>query len=78
MSQVEVKVEKILKGSLDSILSPPPSVKIMGGKICLRCKGETLLGVVNKLLKTKTPSNVSPLHLNIPAGNLRSMGHLAP
>ena len=32
-------VEKILKGSLDSILSPSPSVKIqiMGGKICLRC-----------------------------------------
>ena len=63
------KVEKILKGSLDSILSPSPSVKIqiMGSKICLRCKGETLLGVVNKLLKTKilltTTSNVSPLHL---------------
>ena len=33
------KVEKILKGSLDSILSSSPSVKIkiMGGKICLRC-----------------------------------------
>ena len=33
------KVEKILKGSLDSILSPSPLVKIqiMGGKICLRC-----------------------------------------
>ena len=49
------KVEKILKGSLDSILSPSPSVKIqiLGGKVCLRCKGKTLLGVVNKLLKTK-------------------------
>jgi ABC-type uncharacterized transport system permease subunit len=64
-----VKVEKILKGSLDSILSPPPSVKIqiVGGKICLRCKIETLLGVVNKLLKTKslltTPSNVLPFCL---------------
>ena len=46
------KVEKILKGSLDSIPSPSPSVKIqiMGGKVCLRCKGKTLLGVVNKLL----------------------------
>ena len=22
----------------------------MGGKVCLRCKGKTLLGVVNKLL----------------------------
>ena len=42
------KVEKNLKGSLDLIQSPLPSVKIqiMGGKICLRCKGKTLLGVV--------------------------------
>ena len=49
------KVEKILKGSLDSISSPSPSVKIqiMGGKVCLRCKGKTLLGVVIKLLKIK-------------------------
>ena len=39
------KVEKFLKGSLDIILSPSPSVKI---------QIETLLGVVNKLLKTKT------------------------
>ena len=64
-----IKVEKILKGSLDSILSPSPLVKIqiMDGKICLRCKGETLLGFVNKLLKTKslltTSSNVLPLCL---------------
>ena len=60
------KVEKILKGSLDSIPSPSTSVKIqiMGGKVCLRCKGKTLLGVVNKLLKTKSlltsPINVLP------------------
>ena len=55
VSVVSIKVEKILKGSLDSIPSPSPSVKIqiMGGKICMRCKGKTLLGVVNKLLKTK-------------------------
>ena len=63
------KVEKILKGSLDLIPSPSPSVKIqiMGGKVCLRCKGKTLLGVVNKLLITKSlltsPNNVLPLHL---------------
>ena len=45
------KVEKILKGSLDSIQSPSPSVKIqiISGKVCLRCKGKTLLGIVNKL-----------------------------
>ena len=48
---------------------PSPSVKIqiMGRKVSLRCKGKALLGIVNKLLKTKslltTPSNVLPLHL---------------
>ena len=63
------KVEKILKDSLDSIPPPSPSVKIqiMGGKVCLRCRGKTLLGVVNKLLKTKSlltsPSNVLPYYL---------------
>ena len=63
---VLVKVEKILKGSLDSIPSPLSSVKIqiMGGKVCLRCKGITLLGVVNECLKTKSlltsPRNVLP------------------
>ena len=56
-----VKVEKILKGSLNLIPSPSPSLKfqIMGGKVCLRCKGKTLLGVVNKLLKIER----LPLHL---------------
>ena len=59
-----LKVEKILKGRLHLI--PPPSssakIEIMGGKVCLMCKGKTVLGIVNKLLKTKkmltTPSNV--------------------
>ena len=54
------KVEKILKGSLDSIQSPTPSVKIrvMGGEVFLRCKVKTLLGIVKKLL-----SNVLPYYL---------------
>ena len=58
------KVKKILKGSLDSISSPLPSVKIqiMAGKVCLRLKGKTLLGVVNKLVVHCR--NVLPLHLN--------------
>ena len=49
------KVEKILKGSLVLILSPSTSVKIqiMGRKVCLWCKGKTLLQIVNKLLKKK-------------------------
>ena len=65
----KLKVEKILKGSLDSIPPPSPSVKfqIMGGKVCLRCKGKTLLSIVNKLSKTKSlltsPSNVLPYYL---------------
>ena len=60
------KVEKILKGSLYLIPSPSPSVKIqiMGRIVCLRCKGKTLLGIVNKLFTFKslltTPSNVLP------------------
>ena len=74
------KVENILKGSRDSIISHLPSVKIqiIGGKICLRCKCETLLGVVNKLLKTKsllmTPCNVLPVmsQANFPDHNLNS------
>ena len=39
------KVEKVLKGSLDSIPSPSVKIQILGGKVCLRCKGKTLLGV---------------------------------
>jgi hypothetical protein len=57
------KVEHILKGSLDLIPSPSPSVKIqiMGVKVCLRCNGKTLQGVLNKHLKP--PSNVLPYYL---------------
>ena len=63
------KVEKILKGNLNLVPSPSSSVKIqiMGGKVCLTCKGKTLLGVFNKLLKTKSlltsPSNVLTYYL---------------
>ena len=66
---VAIKVEKNVKGSLDWIpsLSPSVNIQIMGKKVCLRCKGKTLLGIVNKLLKTKSlltiPRNVLPLHL---------------
>ena len=63
------KVEKILKGNLNLVPSPSSSVKIqvMGGKVCLTCKGKTLLGVVNKLFVFKSLltmlSNVLPLQL---------------
>ena len=59
------KVEKILKDNLDLIPSPTPSVKIqiMGGKVCLRCEGKTLLELfVFKSLLT-SPSNVLPYYL---------------
>ena len=48
-----VKVEKILKGSLDLIPSPSVKIQIMGGKVSLRCKGKILLGIVNKLFFSK-------------------------
>ena len=68
------KVEKILKGSLDLIPSPSVKIQIMGGKVGLRCKDKTLLGVVNKLFKTKclltSPNNVLPYYLNFPTNNL--------
>ena len=42
------KVKKVLKGSLDLIPSPSVKIQIMSGKVCLRCKGKTLLDIVNK------------------------------
>ena len=50
------KVEKILKVSMDSIPSPLPSViiQIMSRIVCMRCKGKTLLGDVNKLFVFKS------------------------
>ena len=58
------KVEKILKGRLDLIPSPSVKIQIMGGKVYFKCKSKTLMGDVNKLLKTKSlltsRSNVLP------------------
>ena len=53
------KVEKILKGSPGSIPSPLPSVKIqiMSRKVCLSCKGMSLL------IKKFVDSNVLPYYL---------------
>ena len=49
------KVEKISKGSLDSISLPSPSVKIqiMGGKVCLRCKGKHCWALTTNFLYSK-------------------------
>ena len=58
------KVENILKGSLDLIPSPSVKIDIMGGKVCFRCKGKTLLGDVNIFFsKHLSPSSILPLHL---------------
>ena len=73
------KIEDILKDNQDSIPSSSPSVKIqiMDRKVCLRCKGKTLLFVINKVLKAKglltSPSNALPYLLpqvNFPTKNL--------
>ena len=60
------KVKNMLNDSLDSIQSPSVKIQIMVMKVCLRCKGKTLLGIVNKLLKPKilltSPSNVVPYY----------------
>jgi hypothetical protein len=57
-----IKVENISKCSLALIPSSSEKIQILSEKVCLRCKGKTLLGIVNKLLKTKrllvSPSNV--------------------
>jgi len=64
---VNFKVENILEGSLDLILSPSVKIQIMGGNVWLRCNGKTILGIVSKLLKTNflltLPSNVLPYDL---------------
>ena len=76
LSIAKVKVEKTIKGSLDSIPSPSVKIQIIGGKDGLRSKSKTLLGIDNKLLKAKSlltsPSNVLPLlpQVNFPSNDL--------
>ena len=72
---IHTKVEKILKGSLDSIPSPTVKIQIVGGNYCLRCKGKILLGIVNKLENKKfvdiTQQCFALLpQVNFPANNL--------
>ena len=59
------KVENVLKGSLD-LITPSPSMKIqiMDRKVCLRCKGKTLLSLVNTHLKTKSEPHYMPKNLS--------------
>ena len=60
---------------MDLIPSPSVKIQILGGKVCLMCKGKTLLGVVNKLLKKKFVDNTKQSfallpQLNFPTNNL--------
>ena len=66
------KVKKILKGSLDLISSPSPSVKIqiMGRKVCLRHKGKPLMGIVNKIFIFKSLLTTMFCLYTFPAHNL--------
>ena len=57
----EGKVKKIYEDSLHLIPSPSVKIQIMGGKICLSCKGKTLLLKTKSLLTS--PSNVLPYYL---------------
>ena len=53
ISVTKLKVEKILKGSLDSIPSPSVKIQIMGRKVCLKCKGKTLMGRCQQTFENK-------------------------
>ena len=71
-----IKVEKILKGSLDSIKSPSVKIQTMVGKVCLRCKCKTLVGFVNIILENKKFVDITQqcfallVQVNFPAHNL--------
>jgi hypothetical protein len=72
------KAEKILKGSLHSIPSPKPSVKvqIMGGKVCSKYKGKTLLRRCRQTFENKKFVDIIQqcfallLQVNFPTNNL--------
>ena len=74
LTGLDIKYEKILRGSLDSIPSPSVKIQIMGRKVGLRCKSKKLLGFVNKLFRLKSlltrPSNVLPKKIKTKNSNV--------
>ena len=72
------KVEKMLKGSLDLIPSPPLSVKIqiMGRKVCLRCQRQNTAGRCQQTFENKKYVDITQQcfallpQVNFPANNL--------
>ena len=65
------KVEKILKGGLDSTPSPSPSLKIqiMGGKVCSRCKGKHCWALTINFLFSKFVYNTQQCFAFTPKEN---------
>ena len=75
----EGKVENILKGSLNSIQSPSPSVEIqiMGGKVCLRyIKRQNIAEFCQQTIQNKRFVDITQqcfallAQVNFPADNL--------
>ena len=66
----KIKIEFFLKGSLDLIPSPLPSVKtqILGRELCLRCKGKTLK--YKKFVDITRQCFASIRQVNFPSNNL--------
>ena len=64
-----IKVEKILKGSLDWMPSPSVKIQPLCGKVCLRCKVKTLLDVKKFVDITQQCFALLP-QVNFPAINL--------
>ena len=61
-----LKIENIFEGTLNSISSPSVKIQIIGRKVCMRCKGKTLLVIVNEFTKRKSlltsPGNPLPYY----------------
>ena len=62
------KVENILEDSLDSIQSPSVKIQIIGGKVCLWCKGKTFGN--KKFVDISQQCYTLLTQVNFPANNL--------
>jgi hypothetical protein len=76
-SLCSIKVEKILKGSLDLIPSSSPWVKIqnMGRKVCLRCKGNYFWALSTKFWKQKVCRHCPAIFCLITSSNFPVIIH---
>ena len=71
-----VKVENIIKGSLDLIPSPSGKIQIMDEKVCLRCEGKNIAVHCQQTFENKKfvdnnqQCSAFTLQANFPAHNL--------